>query len=66
MMKLATKIKSQKAFAIARDNVICYDAIEPWTDEGRRVLLRQINRAARERVVTIRITHLDKRMTGRG
>lgn len=54
-----TKAKTVKAFAITRRGEIMLDAIEPWTDDGRQELIRQINRPAGERVVTVRITEID-------
>lgn len=54
-----TKAKTVKAFAIAQRDTIRLDCIEPWTDEGRADLLKQINRPAGERVVTVRITEID-------
>lgn len=53
------KAKTVKAFAIAQGDVIRFDQIEPWTDEGRADLLRTINRAAGEHVITVRITEID-------
>lgn len=58
MEKAYTKAKTTKAFAIARGDEILFDAIEPWTDDGRAKLLRGINRQT-ERLVTIRITEID-------
>lgn len=54
-----TKAKTVKAFAIARYDEILFDAIEPWTDDGRRELISRINRPAGHRVVTVRITEID-------
>ena len=53
------KAKVVKAFAVARDDAIDLNRIEPWTDEGRADCLRSINRPAGERVVTVRITQID-------
>jgi hypothetical protein len=53
------KAKTTKAFAIARRDEIMLDALEPWTDDGRQELIRRINRAAGERVVTVRVTEID-------
>lgn len=54
-----TKAKTAKAFAIVRRDEIMLDAVEPWTDDGRSELVRRINRAAGEHIVTVRITEID-------
>lgn len=53
------KAKTVKAFAVAQDDTILLDSIEPWTDESRSSLLRNINRPAGQRVISIRITQID-------
>lgn len=55
-----TKAKTAKAFAIVRREEIMLDTLEPWTDDGRTECLRQINRPAGERVVTVRVTEIDR------
>lgn len=53
------KAKTVKAFAIAQDDIILLDSIEPWTDESRNSLVRNANRPAGQRVISIRITQID-------
>lgn len=53
------KAKTAKAFAIAQNNDILLDSLEPWTDEGRSDCLRNINRPAGQRVITVRVTCID-------
>lgn len=53
------KAKPTKAFAIAQNNTILLDSLEPWTDEGRSDCLKRINRPAGERVITVRVTCID-------
>jgi hypothetical protein len=53
------KAKTTKAFAVARDDLILLDRIEPWTDEGRADCLRSINRPASERIISVKIMQID-------
>lgn len=53
------KAKTMKAFAIAQNDAILLDSLEPWTDEGRNDCLKRINRPAGERVITVRVTCID-------
>lgn len=57
---VARKPKTIKAFAVAQDDDILLDHIEPWTDEGRSDCLRTVNRPAGQRVVTVQIKIVDR------
>lgn len=53
------KAKGQLAYAIIHQGAVRFDCIEPFTEEGHRDLVKQINRPAGESVKAIAIRILD-------